>query len=95
MTEEEWVKGILTEPTKWNLTKEQADRLFELNIEPDYGSFSAKVIKQILPLMREGKNEYQALSECESEYMKSDDEKSKDIQLNEKITQLKYQQPKV
>lgn len=92
MTEEEWVKGILTEPTKWNFTKEQADKLFELNIEPDYGSYSAKVIKQILPLMREGKNEYEALSECESKYMESENEKSQDNQLKGKITQLKYQQ---
>lgn len=92
LTAEEWINGTFTDPEKWNLSDEQASELYDLNIEPDYGSMSTKVIKQILPFMRDGKNEYQALSLCSSGYMQSESEKSQAIQLKEKITQLKYQE---
>ena len=91
MKEDEWLTGILTEETKWNLPKGVAQKLIENGLEAHYGSYSSKVIKAILPFMRNGDDEYTALVKKQG-YHKSSDEVSETVALKEKITQLKYQE---
>lgn len=87
---DEWLMDILTEKTKWCLEKVQAEKLITNGLEEEYGSYSSKVIKNILPYMRDGNDEYTSL--IKAKYLKSPDEVSEDISLNEKISQLKYQE---
>lgn len=90
--ENEWLHCVLTEKTKWNLDIEQAERLIELPLVSDYGSYSLKVIKSILPFMRAGFNEYESLKMANKGYINEDNTVGQQIQLKEKISQLKYQE---
>ncbi|MBA3604322.1 MAG: hypothetical protein H0W50_11960, partial [Parachlamydiaceae bacterium] len=90
--EDDWLKCILTAPTKWNFTHEQADKLITFGLQPDYGSYSSKVLKAILPEMRKGLNEYEALKSVERGYINSDNTIGSKVQLKEKISQLSYQE---
>lgn len=90
MKEEDWLKSILTETTKWNFPLSVAQKLIENGLEPEYGSYSTRVIKAILPFMRQGDDEYTAL--VKAGFRKSVDEVVESIPLKEKISQLKYQE---
>jgi len=87
---DEWLFDVLTENKKWNLKEEQAKKLIYNGLEDEYGSYSSKVIKKILPFMKNGDDEYTAL--VKAGYLKSPDEVSDEIILNDKIKQLKYQE---
>jgi CRISPR-associated endonuclease Csn1 len=90
--ENDWLKDILTEPTKWNLSKEQANKLIELGLQPDYASYSSKVLKAILPFMRLGLNEHEALKATGKDYVNEDNTVGEKVQLREKISPLMYQE---
>jgi CRISPR-associated endonuclease Csn1 len=90
--EDDWLMCILTEKTKWNFTPEQAQRLIEMGLQPDYASYSSKVLKAILPAMRKGVNEYEALKSINRGYINEDNTIGKQPKLKEKIAQLNYQE---
>lgn len=90
MKEDEWLKSILTEKSKWDFPPEVAQKFIDNGLEGGYGSYSAKVIKAIIPFMRNGDDEYTAL--IKAGYLKSPDEVSEIVALKEKISQLKYQE---
>jgi CRISPR-associated endonuclease Csn1 len=90
--EDDWLKCILTEPNKWNFTPEQSDNLISKGLIADYGSYSIKVLKAILPEMRKGIKEYDALKSINRGYVNDDNTIGKQIILKDKISQLKYQE---
>lgn len=90
--EDDWLKCILTEETKWNFTPVQADNLISKGLVADYASYSSKVLKAILPHMRKGMNEYDALKATERNYINDDNTVGEKVQLKEKISQLTYQE---
>lgn len=49
---------------EWGRTYEQARTLSHLRLESEYGNFSEKAIKKLLPLLREGKEESTAIKEA-------------------------------
>ncbi|MBA3284812.1 MAG: hypothetical protein H0U27_07110, partial [Nitrosopumilus sp.] len=88
--EDDWLVCILTEPTKWNFTPEQAQRLIEMGLQPDYGSYSSKVLKAILPELRKGLNEHEALKMLKKGYINEDNSVGDQVKLKAKISQLRY-----
>ena len=90
--EDDWLKDILTEATKWNFSKEQADKLIEMGLQPDYASYSSKVLKRILPFMRQGINEHEALKATGENYINEDNTVGEKVQLRDKVSQLAYQE---
>jgi CRISPR-associated endonuclease Csn1 len=90
--EDDWLMDILTEPTKWNFSKEQASKVLELGLQPDYASYSSKVLKAILPFMRQGLNEHESLKATGNSYINEDNTVGEKVQLRDKISQLTYQE---
>jgi CRISPR-associated endonuclease Csn1 len=90
--EDDWLKCILTESTKWNLTESQAEKLISKGLVEDYGSYSSKVLKAILPYMRKGLNEYDALKATQRNYINEDNTIGTEITIKDKISQLSYQE---
>ncbi|MBU8884178.1 hypothetical protein KSK37_13900 [Kaistella sp. DKR-2] len=90
--EDDWLMSYLVESKKWNLTKDSVERLIELGLQPDYSSYSSKVLKAILPEMRKGFNEYDALKIINKGYINEDNTIGDKVQLKSKISQLKYQE---
>ncbi|HRO41682.1 MAG TPA: HNH endonuclease domain-containing protein [Flavipsychrobacter sp.] len=88
--EDVWLLSILTD--KWKLKVEQASALIEKGLQPDYGSYSSKVLKAILPFMRKGLNEYEALKAAGRGYVNYDNTVGLKVQIKEKISQLAYQE---
>ncbi len=94
--DDEWLKDTLL--YKWqfskniNFSENEAivSKLIEFGLENDYGSYSSKVIKKILPFMKKGNDEYTSL--LLSGYLKSPDEEKEKVVLKKKISQLKYQE---
>lgn len=56
--------------TKWERTKEQAKHLKMLQLEKGYGSLSYKAIRKIMPLIKQGKRENEAIKEVYGEAKK-------------------------
>lgn len=90
--EQDWLMCILTEPTKWNFTETQAKNLLTKGLVTDYGSYSTKVLNAILPHMRNGMGEYEALKVVDRGYINDDNTVGRKVQLKEKISQLAYQE---
>lgn len=90
--EEEWLRSILSENSKWGFDEAQINRLIENGLIPDYGAYSIKVLKAILPSMRKGLSEYEALKATNRGYINDDNTIGKKVQLKGKISQLKYQE---
>ena len=90
--EDDWLKDILSESSKWNFSPAQANKLIELGLQPDYASYSSKVLKAILPFMRQGLNEHEALKATGKEYVNEDNTVGEKVQLRDKISQLTYQE---
>lgn len=92
--DDEWLKDTLL--CKWRFDEdylrheEIVNNLIGFELENDYGSYSAKLIKKILPFMFNDKDEYDAL--VLANHLKSPDEVKEEIKLSDKITQLKYQE---
>ena len=92
LKEENWLKSILTEKTKWDLSETQAQKIIENGLQPDYCSYSSKVLKAILPHMRKGLNEHEALKATGKDYINDDNTVGLKVQLKDKISQLAYQE---
>jgi len=92
LKEDTWLKDILIEPTKWNLTDDQAQKIIENGLQPDYGSYSTKVLKAILPHMRIGLTEHEALKAVKRNYINDDNTVGEKVQTKDKISQLAYQE---
>jgi CRISPR-associated endonuclease Csn1 len=92
LKEEDWLQCILTDKSKWGFTAEQAKRLIQIGLQPEYGSYSIKVLKAILPFMRNGSNEYEALAAVNRGYINEDGTIGKKVELKQKISQIKYQE---
>lgn len=88
--EEDWLKCILA--SKWGFTPEQGQKLIETGLQPDYASYSSKVLKAILPEMRKGLNEHEALKVINKGYINEDNTIGIQTQLKERISQLNYQE---
>lgn len=83
--DDEWLKDTLT--FTWKFNEEITNRLVEMGLEEGFGAYSSKVLKKILPYMKNGKDEFDAL--VLANYMKAPDEAKDEISLKSKITQLK------
>lgn len=92
LKEEDWLNCILTEKTKWNLSRQQAENLISKGLISDYCSYSSKVLKEVLPYMRKGMTEYEALKSTQRNYINDDNTIGQKVQLKEKISQLRYQE---
>jgi CRISPR-associated endonuclease Csn1 len=90
--QDDWLKCILTDESKWGFTSEQADNLISKGLIDDYASYSSKVLKAILPFMRKGMNEYDALKATRRDYINEDNTIGEKVQLKERISQLAYQE---
>ncbi len=83
--DDEWLYDTLT--WKWNLDPFTATKLVEMGLEEGFANYSSKVIEKILPFLKEGKDEHDAL--ILANYIQASDE-FKEVQiLQKKIKQLK------
>lgn len=89
---DDWLKCILTDKSKWGFSNEQAQQLIDFGLQPEYGAYSIKVLNAILPLMREGATEYEALAAVNKGYINEDGSIGKKVELKSRISQLKYQE---
>ncbi len=83
--DDEWLRDTLT--WKWNFDKITANKLAEMGLEEGFANYSSKVLEKILPYLKEGKDEYDAL--ILANYVQSVDEYKEISILNKKIKQLK------
>lgn len=90
--EEDWLRSYLMESERWKLSEYAVERLIETGLQPDYGSYSSKVLKIILPEMQKGFNEYDALKIVNKGYINEDNTIGDKVQIKDKISQLKYQE---
>ena len=83
--DDEWLYDTLT--WKWKFDPTTATKLVEMGLEEGFANYSSKVIEKILPFLKEGKDEHNAL--ILANYIQASDE-VKEIQiLQKKIKQLK------
>ncbi len=78
--------------TKWGRTKEQAEHLKMLQLEKGYGNLSYKAIRKILPLIKEGRRENEAIKEVYGESKKAPKEDVFQLPL---LDQHEYRNPVV
>jgi CRISPR subtype II RNA-guided endonuclease Cas9/Csn1 len=88
----EWLLDILTDhsPSKWGLRPVQAEKLIYNGLEDGYGAYSTKVLRKILPFMRLGHDENNAL--VQAGYLRTLDMINNNTPLKGKISSLKYQE---
>ncbi len=83
--DDEWLHDTLT--WKWEFDPSIATKLVEMGLEEGFANYSSKVLEKILPFLKEGKDEHDAL--ILANYIQASDE-VKEIQiLPNKIKQLK------
>lgn len=82
--DDEWLKDTLT--WKWGFDETIAQRLIEMGLEEGFANYSSKVLEKILPHMKNGNDEHNAL--ILANVTKEFDEDNKK-ELNKKIVQLK------
>ncbi|MDQ3192199.1 MAG: hypothetical protein M3Q58_11460 [Bacteroidota bacterium] len=83
--DDEWLKDNLI--FNWAFKEDTANNLVEMGLEEGFANYSSKVLKKILPFMKEGKDEFDAL--VLANYEKAPDEVKEEIKLKEKISILK------
>jgi len=83
--DDEWLKDTLL--FSWGFSETIALKLIEMGLEDGFASYSSKVLKKIMPFMREGKDEFD--SKVLAGYEKAPDEVKDAIILSPKIRQLK------
>jgi CRISPR-associated endonuclease Csn1 len=83
--DDEWLKDTLT--FTWGFSEEVANNLVEMGLEEGFANYSSKVLRSILPFMKEGKDEFDA--KVFANYEKASDEVKEEIILSSKIIQLK------
>lgn len=83
--DDEWLYDTLT--WKWKFNPSTATKLIEMGLEEGFANYSSKVLEKILPFLKEGKGEHDAL--ILANYIQASDE-FKEVQiLQKKIKQLK------
>ncbi len=82
--DDEWLKDTLI--WKWAFDPTTASRLVEMGLEEGFANYSSKVLGKILPLMKNGNDEHDAL--ILSNYVQASDEYKEITVLNKKIKQL-------
>ena len=83
--DDEWLQDTLT--STWDFNPDMAKKLVEMGLEEGFANYSNKVLEKLLPLLKDGKDEYDAL--ILSNYVKASDEYKEVAVLNKKIKQLK------
>lgn len=83
--DDDWLKDTLL--FTWGFSEETANNLLEMGLEDGFSSYSTKVLQKIIPFMKRGKDEYDAL--VMADYLKGIDEVKEDVVLLPKIKQLK------
>lgn len=82
--DDEWLQDTLT--CEWGFDNDTAKRLVEMGLEEGFGNYSSKVLKKILPFLKEGKDEHDAL--ILSNYIQASDEYKEITILEKRIKQL-------
>lgn len=82
--DDEWLHDTLT--WEWEFNNETAKNLIEMGLEEGFANYSSKVLKKILPFLKEGKDEHDAL--ILSNYIKASDEYKEVVVLEKRIKQL-------
>ncbi len=83
--DDEWLKDTLT--WKWGFDPIIANKLVEMGLEEGFANYSSKVLEKLLPFLKNGKDEYDAL--ILANYVQSSDEYREIKLLNKTIKQLK------
>lgn len=84
----EWLLNTLNDKAEWpELSGEGVNNLCEISFEDGYGAYSSKVLKKLVPHMREGKSEYDSL--VLAGYQQAPDEVKEDWKPRDQITQLR------
>lgn len=83
--DDEWLKDNLL--LNWGFSENVVNNLVEMGLEEGFANYSSKVLKKILPFMKEGKDEFDAL--VLASYMKAPDEVKNEIKLKDKVSTLK------
>jgi CRISPR-associated endonuclease Csn1 len=86
--DDDWLKDILA--YKWKMNEEKINDLLIYDMEEGYGSYSTKVIKKILPFMKEGNDEHSSL--VIAGYLEENNKLKDIIPLKKHVSQLKYQE---
>uniref|UniRef100_UPI00374D92B9 type II CRISPR RNA-guided endonuclease Cas9 n=1 Tax=Flavobacterium sp. TaxID=239 RepID=UPI00374D92B9 len=82
--DDEWLKDTLT--WKWGFDDTTATRLIEMGLEEGFANYSSKVLEKILPHMKNGNDEHNAL--ILANYIQASDEYKEITTLSKKIKQL-------
>jgi CRISPR subtype II RNA-guided endonuclease Cas9/Csn1 len=82
--DDEWLKDTLT--WKWKFDEPVATMLIEMGLEEGFANYSSKVLEKILPHMKNGNDEHDAL--ILANYVQASDEYKEVIVLSKKIKQL-------
>lgn len=83
--DDEWLRDTLLH--KWEFNEDTVSKLVEMGLEEGFANYSSKVIQSILPFMKQGNDEFDAL--VLANYMKAPDEVKTDLKLKDKISILK------
>ncbi|MDI9319184.1 MAG: HNH endonuclease domain-containing protein [Phycisphaerales bacterium] len=83
--DDEWLYDTLT--WKWEFDPYVATKLVEMGLEEGFANYSSKVLEKILPFLKEGKDEHEAL--VETKYKQPEDEDNAPPKLKPFIVQLK------
>lgn len=62
--DDQWLRQTLTNPEKWNFDDETADKLLEVGFEAGYGNYSTKVLQKLIPQLKKGVHEREALKKA-------------------------------
>jgi CRISPR-associated endonuclease Csn1 len=82
--DDEWLQDTLT--WKWGFDEVTANKLVEMGLEEGFANYSSKVLEKILPFLKDGKDEHDAL--ILANYVQATDEYKEVVKLKPKIAQL-------
>lgn len=85
--DEEWLHNYAI--NKLNLTKEQADKYVEIDLEPDYSNISIKAINKILPFLKADNDYSKACELAGYNHSYNEETDSKDRFITDKIERSK------
>ncbi len=82
--DDEWLQDTLT--WAWGFNDNTAKRLVEMGLEEGFANYSSKVLEKILPFLKDGNDEYNAL--ILAKYKQASEDNQEIEILNKKIKQL-------
>lgn len=83
--DDQWLRETLGDLDKWDFGAETVEKLLEVHLAEGYGNYSAKVVRKILPHLKKGTHEREALK-LEGYQVEQTDT---DRKLKTRITELK------